>query len=146
MKLSDTITEFQGKYRFLSNFYPIDIFDRTSGLIFPTVEHAYQASKERNPKYWAGIHDCQSPGGAKRMGMDAICYKGWKQQRISIMLELLRQKFIQHELRYNLLDTGDAMLVEGNRWGDTFWGVDMRVMEGKNFLGFLLMQVREEMR
>ena len=33
------IKEFQGKYRFLSNFYPV--FVEYEGEIYPSVEHAY---------------------------------------------------------------------------------------------------------
>lgn len=65
--------------------------------------------------------------------------------RDGVMLQLLRQKFLgDEELRRKLLRTGDAMLVEGNYWGDTYWGVCFG--SGKNMLGKLLMQVREELR
>jgi predicted NAD-dependent protein-ADP-ribosyltransferase YbiA (DUF1768 family) len=43
-----------------------------------------------------------------------------------------------------LLETGDAELIEGNDWGDTFWGVCGG--KGNNFLGKLLMEVRKELR
>ena len=38
--------------------------------------------------------------------------------------------------------TGNAVLVEKNDWGDTFWGVCSG--KGENYLGRLLMQVRKE--
>ena len=41
-----------------------------------------------------------------------------------------------------LINTGDAILIEGNTWGDTYWGVCDGV--GENRLGKLLMEVREE--
>lgn len=44
------------------------------------------------------------------------------------------------------LSTGDAELVEGNTWNDTWWGVNATTGKGKNMLGRLLMQVREELR
>lgn len=40
--------------------------------------------------------------------------------------------------------TGDAELIEGNHWGDTFWGVCNGV--GQNNLGKLLMAIRSENR
>ncbi len=51
-------------------------------------------------------------------------------------------KFTQHaDLAEKLLATGDAVLEEGNNWGDEFWGVvDGR---GMNWLGTLLMTVRD---
>lgn len=36
-------------------------------------------------------------------------------------------------------------IVEGNTWGDAFWGVDSRTGEGENHLGQILMQVRSEL-
>ncbi len=60
------------------------------------------------------------------------------------MLDLLRIKFTIPTLRERLLATGDQTLIEGNTWGDTYWGVCRGV--GLNNLGTLLMQVREECR
>ena len=59
------------------------------------------------------------------------------------MLEMLRQKFYyDRELYESLLATGDAPLIEGNDWGDTFWGQVNG--QGSNMLGVMLMLVREE--
>ena len=60
------------------------------------------------------------------------------------MRELLRQKFAHPDLRRLLLATGDAELVEGNTWGDTFWGtVDGK---GENHLGKILTRIRTELQ
>ena len=48
------------------------------------------------------------------------------------------------EYRQRLLDTGDRELIEGNTWGDRFWGVCRG--EGENKLGRILMRVRDELR
>jgi hypothetical protein len=59
------------------------------------------------------------------------------------MLELLRQKFYYDRKLYEaLLGTGDALLIEGNNWGDTFWGQVNG--QGSNMLGTMLMLVRGE--
>ena len=58
------------------------------------------------------------------------------------MLTRLRAKFRSPLLRGWLRETGAEELVEGNYWGDTFWGVCRG--EGENKLGKLLMQVRSE--
>ena len=60
------------------------------------------------------------------------------------MRDLLRQKFAREPLRSQLLATGEAKLIEGNHWGDTFWGVCRG--QGENHLGMLLMKAREEIR
>jgi len=41
------------------------------------------------------------------------------------------------------LDTGKSELIEGNTWGDTFWGVSGVI--GQNNLGKILMKIREEL-
>lgn len=61
------------------------------------------------------------------------------------MLALLRQKFDRPPLRHRLLGTDQRPLVEGNTWGDTYWGVDAASGSGKNHLGLLLQQVRAEL-
>ena len=43
-----------------------------------------------------------------------------------------------------LLDTGDAILIEGNDWGDRYWGVCDGV--GQNKLGLILMGLRKKMK
>jgi ribA/ribD-fused uncharacterized protein len=69
----------------------------------------------------------------------------WEDVKVGIMWQLLTDKFIRHEnLRRQLLATGDEELVEGNTWGDRFWGVCDG--EGRNMLGVLLMRVRSAMQ
>lgn len=41
------------------------------------------------------------------------------------------------------LATGDAILIEGNTWGDRFWGVCEGF--GQNHLGHVLMRVRVQL-
>ena len=59
------------------------------------------------------------------------------------MYQILKSKFQNPELSKLLLETGDCELIEGNTWGDQFWGVCKGV--GENNLGKLLMKVREEL-
>lgn len=67
----------------------------------------------------------------------------WEDIKLQIMEDLLVQKFAYPELKEKLLQTGDQLLVEGNYWGDTFWGVDNK-KGGLNHLGKLLMKIREQ--
>lgn len=48
------------------------------------------------------------------------------------------------DLRDKLLATHPELLIEGNFWGGTFWGVCAG--EGSNHLGRLLMKIRGELR
>lgn len=76
--------------------------------------------------------------------VDGVIALGRQPQDVVVMLNLLRIKFSDPMLRQQLVDTGDAELVEGNAWNDTFWGVSLKTGMGKNWLGRLLMQVRDE--
>ena len=138
------IPRFFGPYRFLSNFWPAAV--SLDGEEYPTVEHAFQAAKTTDMEARTFVRIAPSPGAAKQRGRMLALRPDWETIKIEIMAGLLRQKFTNHEeLREALLNTGDALPVEGNTWGDTFWGVDA-VKGGANHLGLLLMQVRAEMR
>ncbi len=138
------VLEFQGEFRFLSNFYdsPITVY----GLEFPTVEHAFVASKTTDPTLRAFIaHDVPTPGQAKRKGRAFKLRDDWDELRIPIMTALITLKFAPGtQLAHNLLATQDAILCEGNSWGDRFWGVDMEG-RGANHLGTILMLRREQL-
>lgn len=125
-----------GGRSFLSNFYS------HNGAL--TVEHFFQAAKTTDPGWNAEIMAAPTPAAAKKLGRRAPLRPDWDDVKIQVMLELLRTKFSDPELAQMLLDTGDAELIEGNWWGDRFWGVSKG--SGENHLGRLLMQVRDELR
>lgn len=139
---SGKITSFSGPHRWLSNFWPAPV--RMSGVVYPTVEHAYQAAKTTDPSLRQQIAAVRSPAEAKRLGRRLPLRPDWEQIKQPVMLACLRAKFRHPELHARLLATGDALLVEGNAWGDRYWGVCRGI--GQNHLGRLLMQVRNELR
>jgi len=146
---SDAITSFSGDYRFLSNFYPASIF--YDGLDFPSVEHAYQASKTESRMHREMIRDAKTPGQAKRMGRVVVVMPGYYTDgfSLSFMENFIVQKFVKHKvLRELLLRTGERQLVEGNSWGDRRWGMVLSggVWTGDNHLGIILMLVRGRIR
>lgn len=63
--------------------------------------------------------------------------------KLGVMLELVQKKFHPIFMQNRLLATDNAELVEGNYWGDRFWGVCKG--EGENHLGKILMRVRKEL-
>ncbi len=137
------ITHFFGEYRWLSNFWPAEV--TLDGVTYPTIEHAYQASK-----YPAGswgrliILKAKTPHEAKMHGKGADTFLSIKDRAslIPVMKDLVRQKFAHPDLQERLLATGDRHISEGNTWNDTFWGVSRGV--GENHLGKILMEVRAE--
>ena len=140
----DDILEFTGKHSFLSNFWPIDMVHGTDGLVFPTLEHAYQSAKTHDQEWRTHIRDAPTPGEASRRGHQAPVRRDWVEIKLSVMAGLLVQKFAQEPLRTMLRETGQVALVEGSAWGDTFWGACAG--SGENHLGKLLMRVRELVR
>jgi predicted NAD-dependent protein-ADP-ribosyltransferase YbiA (DUF1768 family) len=60
------ITKFKGKYRFLSNFWPVEI--EFADMVFPSVEHAFQAIKTLDVEDRKKIQKCSTAAEAKRRG------------------------------------------------------------------------------
>ena len=156
--MPNKIMLFKDDSGYLSNFYPCFIV--LDGTQYPSVEHAFQAAKAKiGDKHtyidFSGkkitmlardyIGSARTPGEAKRRGKNIKLRLGWEDMKLGVMEGLVRQKFSNDwYLAERLLKTGDAELIEGNWWGDTFWGVCMG--KGENNLGKILMKVRGELK
>jgi ribA/ribD-fused uncharacterized protein len=150
------IKDFRFENRYLSNFHLVTV--QLDGAAYASTEHAYQAAKYLDPKrreiFTLEFNPNLSPAGAKKLGQLKGIREDWDAVKVSVMRELLLQKFKQPELGAKLLATGDAYLEEGNYWHDVFWGVCYHKMDGhtckkpeheafgENNLGKLLMEVR----
>ncbi len=143
--MSNVINCFQdadGKHLVPSNFYhaPMMIGNEWWG----TVEHFYQAMKTTDSGLRDEIRLLPSPGAAKRAGRSLLIRDDWEQIKLTVMRLALSRKFaLGNECGLWLLASAPAMLVEGNTWGDRFWGVDGT---GENWLGHLLMAKRAELQ
>ena len=133
------ISEFKGEFRFLSNFWPAKV--DYEGLEFGNVETAYQASKFE-PRFRARFVK-MSPTEAKKAGK-GMGNDEWESRKLEIMELLIRKKFSIPELSALLKSTGNEELVEGNWWGDQYWGMCRGV--GENRLGKILMKIRGELK
>jgi ribA/ribD-fused uncharacterized protein len=142
----ERIESFSGEFRFLSNFHPLrNPVVCELRLRYPTVEHAYQASKSLYFDDRREIAQLATPTKAKTAGQKMHLRPHWEELKRAIMLQFLLQKFLNNDdCREWLLETGKATLVEGNHWGDRYWGTTNGT--GENHLGILLMQVRELLR
>lgn len=140
------ITEFTGPHRYLSNFYAAPI--TWNLVVYPTVEHAYQALKTRDPDEQEWVRTALTPAEAKRRGKDIVLREDWNDFRFPLMWQLLVEKFGRHvDLRTKLLQTEDTLLVEGNNWHDTVWGkchCARHRGRGQNQLGKMLMDIRKD--
>lgn len=136
------IDKFSGDHEFLSNFYPHPFY--IYGLRFATVEHAFQAYKMTNAKDARLVYEQPTPGLAKRLARSLPKRDDWEQIKNRVMYECCREKFYDPHLGRLLQATCDEELVEGNTWGDHYWGVCKGV--GQNHLGQILMRIRTELR
>lgn len=135
------IDRFVGEYKFLSNFYSSEVM--LDAVVYPNVENAYQASKTTNEEMRIPFENI-SPVDAKRMGKTLKMRPDFDTIKVNIMYRLVKQKFQDPELAKRLASTKESLLVEGNTWGDTFWGICNGV--GENHLGKILMKVRKELK
>jgi ribA/ribD-fused uncharacterized protein len=142
MKMTDTIERFSDEFAFLSNFHEAHV--EYEGITYPSVEHAFQAAKTNDEQERKMIREALSAGKAKRLGKKVKLRKDWELVKIGIMEELIRKKFMNKQLREMLLKTGDKILIEGNDWNDTFWGVCNG--KGQNNLGLIIMKIRGEIK
>ncbi|XHH29708.1 NADAR family protein [Xanthomonas euroxanthea] len=136
-------------YGVFSNLYRRELV--FEGELYPTAEHAYQAGKARKPAVKAWLMSAPSPA-LLAMAAHGLYYwdiaPGWSTTKFNRMKQVLLAKFTtSDDLRELLLSTGDRRLVEAattdtpvNRlWGEVNGN-------GKNMLGVLLMEVRQELR
>ena len=136
------ITSLTGKWAPLSNFH----IERNG----KSAEHIFQAAKTDDPAERAHVLSREKPGQAKYAGKRVTLRKDWEERKEGFMEEILRRKFRDPALRQLLEETGDAQIVEGNRWHDNYWGQCICAKHadqpGRNTLGNLLMKIREENR
>lgn len=136
-------------YGAFSNLYRRTIL--FEGREYQTSEHAYQAGKARKESVRDWLMAAPSPS-LLAMAAHGLyvwdVHPDWSKTKFDRMKRVLRAKFTQHEdLRALLLSTGNARLVEKATVDNTvnrLWGEVNGV--GKNMLGVLLMEVREELR
>lgn len=136
-------------YGVFSNLYKRAIvFEEVT---YPTSEHAYQAGKPRKDEVRAWLMAAPSPS-LLAMAAHGLyvwdVHPDWSKTKFDRMKRVLKEKFTQHaDLQAILLETGDAVLVEVATVDSTvnrLWGEVNGV--GKNMLGQLLMEVRDEIR
>ncbi len=135
---------------------PIEI----DGIVYPTNEHWMMAGKARlfgDDQTLAEIIAAATPNEAKALGRKVRNFDPakWDSEKRRIVTEGNLAKFSQHaDLREFLLGTGDAVIVEASPF-DAIWGIglgmdDPRALDpaqwrGENLLGFVLMDVRDQL-
>lgn len=143
----NVIDSFTGRYAFLSESYPAPI--EHAGTVFPSVLHAFQASKTNDRARHAMILLIDDPHEVKKFSWEEKVAWQWIRKKLRLRLEMRRQQFpYGSTLAQQLIDTGEAKIYFHNRFLDRYWGVTRRKngpYKGDNHDGIILMQVRDEL-
>lgn len=142
------IITFKAENSFLSNFYIASFHFKIFGSDFVSSEAAYMHEKCDDPEWKRFCIDSKNtPAQIKIKSQTVKLIPGWDHVRINIMYQVLKAKFEIPYLKEKLVNTGNQNLQEGNYHGDKFWGIDLKQNPniGENYLGRLLMKVRDEL-
>jgi N-glycosidase YbiA len=129
-------------YGFLNNFFPsrMFVYDRW----WSTVEHAYQAQKTLKLNEYDDIWHAATPRIARDLGQKVSIRSDWDNIKYSVMKDCVKAKFIQNAtILQKLAETGSEDIVEDSPI-DYYWGCG-KDNSGKNMLGKILVEVREEL-
>jgi hypothetical protein len=130
-------------YGFMSNYKKARffIYDRW----WNWVEAPYQAKKTIVQSEYDMIWKAKSNNDSRLLGQKVTMRPDWDEVKYSVMKECVMAKFLQHkDLRSQLIDTGYEELIEDSPT-DYFWGCG-KDGTGKNMLGKVLMEVRDELQ
>lgn len=122
------------------------------GVLYPTVEHAYQCSRYTDKKIIEEIRSAPSPVKAwevssKYKQLQIPDFKN-DEHKLMVMKEIMRQKALQHEdVRKALIDSKSMLIVKhivAGPPGDGFWD-DGDDGTGLNHTGRMWMEIRSEL-
>lgn len=166
----EPILKFRQEFGYLSNFNVLKNKIHYLGYDYISVEAGYMAQK-CDDVAWKQYCSTISPHSNAQSEMKKAAYKvdlvkDFRDKQLKIMLDLLRLKFKNNpELANKLVATYPRMIMEGNVWNDRYWGATIpkqnlsdnveleKLYEkfpqyfyvGQNYLGRLLMKVRDEL-
>ena len=136
-----------GEFGAFSNFsrHPIVLGKKK----YKTTEHYYQAQKfvKTDTLYALKVAKAKQPRQAARMGRNRSkkLRSDWESVKVGVMRKALRAKAEQHDsIKELLLSTGDRKIIEDSP-NDGYWGCGADG-KGRNMLGRLWMEVRQELR
>jgi hypothetical protein len=152
------ISSFRGKYAAFSNFYEKPNLVTYQGLVFTNTETTFQCQKTLDENIKILAENMKPLEAKKTFGRSGLpnfpkftLRSDWEGVKYGIMHDIVKAKFEQNpSLKALLLETNDIELVEGNTWHDNCWGncscPRCTSIEGQNWLGKILMEVRFELK
>jgi ribA/ribD-fused uncharacterized protein len=121
------------------------------GVVYPTVEHAYQCSRYTDQNVVQEILNAHSPVQAWKVSSKYkhLQVPDFQEKKLEVMKNLMRMKIEQHdEVRNALLDSGDIKIIKHITTyppGDGFWD-DGKNGEGLDHMGRMWMELRKELQ
>jgi ribA/ribD-fused uncharacterized protein len=135
-----------GEYGFLSNLFLYRV--ELEGREFAAAEYAYQYGKPKDPEVAEWLANAPKPHLCAIAAHGLLYYDmnpNWQEIKVDRMRAVLGAKFSPGSgLAAKLLATGEVKLIEESKT-DAFWGIGAKG-KGRNMLGVLLMQLRDELR
>jgi len=145
------------KWYCLDNFSAFNvIFEDT---LYPTIEHAYQASKFRYTtsslkedstllaRYAEMIRNADSAHEAKKLAhneaIEPHVRKDWDDVKLWYMEQMLRAKHERHEYVRKILKRTKGLVIVEDSPTDSFWGRGPD-WQGQNHLGQIWMKIRDK--
>ena len=126
---------------YMSNYWKAKFF--LDNNWWATTEHYYQAIKTFDVNEQEQVRNAAKANDARLLGQKVTLRPDFNEVKDQLMKTCLIAKFNQHpDLKKQLLDTGDAELIEDSPT-DFYWGCG-KDGTGKNMLGKLLMELRKE--
>lgn len=141
----------------LSQWFPASF--KVEGIVYPTAEHWMMAEKARlfkDEEALEKILNSDKPGTAKALGREVRNFDKavWDAKAYHIVVEGNMHKFAQNTaMKDFLFTTGNKIIVEASP-RDRIWGIGLgqeraaegpHVWQGKNWLGFALMEARDKL-
>jgi len=139
--------KYSEKTKWISNWFSnmLDAEIIIDGETYQSTESYYQSQKATNEKDRLYIGSLSGP--KSKIEVQKIIHKiEWNDIKIDIMKKALKAKFSKRYWKILLMSTENDPIIEWNNWGDKFWGVTVHDNQGKNNLGKLLMDIREEFK
>ena len=128
---------------YMSNFYKAKFF--LNGKWWISTEHYYQAMKALDPIERESVRQTLKPKEARELGQKITLRPDFDSVKDTIMKECVLAKFVQHQdLMMRLFASSAEELIEDSPV-DWYWGCG-KDGTGKNMLGKILMEVREDLR
>ena len=85
----ESITSLTGRWEVLANWFGAKVMRQ--GVIYQSVEHAFQAAKATDPDATEEIRKAASPKEAHALGNKLTLPKDWERRKVTLMETLLRE-------------------------------------------------------